>query len=137
MIMFDTYMTQYTSSDHGILMRKKITTYLDSKGTSKNTCFLCEQLIQAKTPDFTRGRLYETVNCFPFNARLVVFTKTFIFNKLKRYPTAVGTTKYFENIMLLTLDIKHLNTHQATSVLGPIILNKLALNLTVNYRMNY
>ena len=39
--------------------------------------------------------------------------------------------------MLLTLDIKYLNPHKDTSVLGQIMPNFLALNLTVNYRMNY
>ena len=61
MILFNTYMNQFTCSHHGILIREKIATYFDAKGTSKNTCFLCEQLIQAKTPNFTRGRLYERV----------------------------------------------------------------------------
>ena len=34
-IMFNTYMTQFTFSDHGILMHEKIATYLDAKGKSK------------------------------------------------------------------------------------------------------
>ena len=38
--------------------------------------------------------------------------------------------------MLLTLGKRHLNPHQATSVLGQIIPNDLSLNPTVNYRMN-
>ena len=42
MIMFNTYMTQFTCSHHGILSLEKITTYLDAKGKSKRTCFLCE-----------------------------------------------------------------------------------------------
>ena len=37
MIMFNKYMTQFTCSHHGILIREKITTYLDSKGESKRT----------------------------------------------------------------------------------------------------
>ena len=57
--MFNTYMTPFTCSHHGILVCKKNTTYLDAKETSKNTCFLCEKLIQSKTPDLTRGRLHE------------------------------------------------------------------------------
>ena len=63
-IMSNTYMTQFTCSRHGILIREKITTYLDTKGTSKKTCFLCEQLIQSKTPIFTWGRMYEWVKRF-------------------------------------------------------------------------
>ena len=39
MNMFNTYMTQFTRSNNGTLIRKKITTYLDAKGKSKNTCF--------------------------------------------------------------------------------------------------
>ena len=77
MITFNTYMTQFTCSHHGILIREKITTHLDAKGKYKKTCFLCEQLIQSNTPGFTCGRLYERVNWFPLNARLVAFTKTF------------------------------------------------------------
>ena len=53
MIMFNTYMTQFNCSHHGILILEKITTYLDAKGKSKRTCFLCEELIKIKTPDFT------------------------------------------------------------------------------------
>ena len=66
----------------------------------------------------------------------MISAKTFIFNKLKNYPTTAVTTKYLENIMLLTLEIKHLNPHQATSVLGHIMPNGLVLNLMVNYRKN-
>ena len=58
MIMFKTYMTQFTCSHHGILIREKITTYLDAKRKSKRACFLCEELIKTKTPDFTRGKLH-------------------------------------------------------------------------------
>ena len=40
MIIFNTCMTQFTCSHHGILISEKITTYLDFKGKSKRTCFL-------------------------------------------------------------------------------------------------
>ena len=43
MIMFNTYMTKFTCSNHGILIREKITNYLDTKVKSKMTCFLCEK----------------------------------------------------------------------------------------------
>ena len=43
MITFNTYMTQFTCLHHGIIIRGKITTYLDEKGTYKKTCFLSEQ----------------------------------------------------------------------------------------------
>ena len=45
MIMFNTYITQFTCSNHGIQILEKITTYLDAKGKSKRTYFLCEELI--------------------------------------------------------------------------------------------
>ena len=63
-------MTQFTCSHHDILIREKITTYLDAKGTSKKTCFLCEQLIQAKTIYFTRGRMYKRVKLFPIQHKI-------------------------------------------------------------------
>ena len=136
-IMFNKYVTQFTCSNHGILIHKRKTTYLDAKGTYKRTCFLCEQLIRYKTPDFTCGRTYERVKLFFVNTRLVIFTKIFIFNKLKILPTTAVTTKYLENIILLTLCKNHLNLNQATSVLGQIMPNELDLNPTVNCRMNY
>ena len=70
MIMFNTYMTQFTCSHHGILIREKITTYLDTKGKSKRTCFLCEKFIQIKTPDFTRGNLHERVKVFSMQRKI-------------------------------------------------------------------
>ena len=42
MIMFNTYMTQFTCSHDGILIHERITTFLDAKRKSKRTCFLCE-----------------------------------------------------------------------------------------------
>ena len=130
-------MTQFTCSHHGILICEKITTYLDAKGKSKNTCFVCEKLIQTKTPGFKRRRLYERVKLFSAQRNIGDFTKTFIFKKSKNQPTTAVTTKYLENIVLLPLYIKHFNPHQVTSVLGQIVPNNLALILTVKYRMNY
>ena len=83
MIMFNTYMTQFTFSHHGILILKKITTYLDAKGKSKRICFLCEELIKIKTPDFTRGKLHERVKLFSMQRRLVIFTMSFKWNQSK------------------------------------------------------
>ena len=97
-------MTQFTLSHHGILILRTITTYLDAKRLSKKTCFLCEQLIQAKTPDFTRGRLYERVKMFYVQRKIGDFHKDFIFNSLKNYPTTAVTTKYLENHVA---DIRH------------------------------
>ena len=83
MIMFNTYMTKFTCSHHVILIRETFTTYLDAKGTSKNTCFLCEHLIQYKAPYFTRGILYDRVKLFLFNIRLVIFKKTFYIQQIE------------------------------------------------------
>ena len=80
MITFNTYMTQFTCSHHGILIREKITTYLDAKGKYKNTCFLCEELIQANNPDFTRGILYERVKLFSIQRKIGDFHKDFLYS---------------------------------------------------------
>ena len=83
MIMFNTYMTKFTCSHHGILIQEKITTYLYAKGKSKKT-FLCEQLIQTKTPDFTRGRLYEIVKLFSIKRKIGDFHKDFYIKQIKK-----------------------------------------------------
>ena len=77
MIMFNTYMTQFTCSHHGILIREKITTYLDAKGKSKRTCFLCEELIKTKTPYFTRGKIHERGKLFSMQRKIGGFHKYF------------------------------------------------------------
>ena len=77
MIMFNTYMTQFTCSHHGILILEKITTYFDAKGKSKRTCFLCEELIKIKTPDFTRGKLHERVKLFSVQQKIGDFHNEF------------------------------------------------------------
>ena len=84
MITFNTYINQFTCSHHGILIRKKITTYLDEKGRSKKTCFLCEQLIQTKTPDFTRGRMYERVKLFSIQRKIGDFQKDFYIKQIEK-----------------------------------------------------
>ena len=48
---------------------------MDTKGTYKRTCFLCENLIQAKTPDFTHERLYERVKLFYIQRNIGDFHK--------------------------------------------------------------
>ena len=135
--MFNTYMTQFICSHHGILIRKRITTYLDAKGTSKKTCFFCEQLIQSKTTDFTRGRMYERVELFSIQCKIGDFHKDFYIQQIEKLAYHRTYHKILGKIMLLTLDIKHLNTHQATSVFGQIMPNGLALNPAVNYGMKY
>ena len=77
MIMFNTYMTQFNCSHHGIPICEKITTYLDAKGKSKRTCFLCEELIKIKTPDFTHGKLHERVKLFSMQRKIGGFHDEF------------------------------------------------------------
>ena len=84
MIMLNMYMTQSTCSHHGILIREKITTYLNAKGTSKNTCLLCEKLTEAKNPDFTRRRLYETVKLFSIQRKIGDFRKYFYIRQIEK-----------------------------------------------------
>ena len=80
-IMFNTYMSQFTCSHHGILIREKITTYLDAKGKSKRTCFLCEELIKPKSTDFTRRQLHERVKLFSMQRNIGDFHKDFYIKK--------------------------------------------------------
>ena len=57
---------------------------MDAKGTSKNTCFLCEQLIQSKTPDLTRGRMYEIVKMFSIQHMIDDFHKDFYIQQIEK-----------------------------------------------------
>ena len=77
-------MTQVTCSHNGILILEKITTYLDEKGTSKNTCFLCEQLIKATNPYFTRVRMYTRVKLFSVQRKIGDFHKDFYIQQIKK-----------------------------------------------------
>ena len=77
-------MTQFTCSHHGILICEKITTYLDAKGKSKRICFSCEELIKIKTPDFTRGKLYERVKLFPMQRKMGDFKNEFYNKHIKK-----------------------------------------------------
>ena len=45
MITFNSYMTQFTCSHHGILIRETVTTYLVAKGKYKKTYFLFGPII--------------------------------------------------------------------------------------------
>ena len=84
MITFNTYMTKFTCSHHGILVRGKITTCLDAKVTYKKNCFFCEQLIQTNTPDFTRGRMYERVKLFSVQRKIGDFHKNFYIKLIEK-----------------------------------------------------
>ena len=77
-------MTHFTCSHHSILIRERITTYLDAKGISKNICFLCENLIQAKTPGFKRNRLYKIVKLFSMQLRISDFHKDFYIQQIEK-----------------------------------------------------
>ena len=77
-------MAQFTCSHHVILLCKKITTYLDAKGTSRNNCFLCEQLIQSKNPDLTRSILYERVKLFSIQHKTGNFHKYFYIQQIEK-----------------------------------------------------
>ena len=81
--MFNTYMTQFTCSHHRILIREKITTYLDAKGKSKRTCFLCEELIKVKTPNFTRRELHERVKLFSMKRKIGDFHQDFYIKQIQ------------------------------------------------------
>ena len=85
MIMFNTYTTQYNCSHHGIIIREKIATYLDAKGKSKRTCFLCEKLIKTMTPDFTRGKLHEIVKLFFMQRKIGDFHKDFYIKQIEKF----------------------------------------------------
>ena len=84
MIMFNMYMTQFTCSHHGILICERITTYLDAKRRSKRTCFLCEELIKIKTPDFTRGILHERVKLFSMQRKIGDFHNKFYIKPIEK-----------------------------------------------------
>ena len=75
MIMFNIYMTQFTCSNHGIIICETFTTYLDAKGAHKKICFLCEQLIQSNTHEFTRRILYGRVKMFFVQHKIGDFQK--------------------------------------------------------------
>ena len=51
---------------------------------NKKTCFLCEQLIQSKTPDFTRGILYARVKLFSIQRTIGDFHKNLYIKKIEK-----------------------------------------------------
>ena len=54
------------------------------KGKSKWTFFFCEELIKIKTPDFTRGKLYERVKLFSIQRKIGDFHKDFYIQKFEK-----------------------------------------------------
>ena len=57
---------------------------MDAKVKSKRTCFLCEELIQIKTPDFTRGKLHERVKLFSMQRKIGDFHNEFYIKQIKK-----------------------------------------------------
>ena len=86
-------------SHHIILICETITTYLDAKGTSKNTCFLCEKLIQYKTPDFTRKIMYERVKLFSIQRKIGGFKKDFYIQQIEKLSYHCSCYKILGDIM--------------------------------------
>eukprot|EP00978_Attheya_sp_CCMP212_P037520 scaffold177762_cov62-Attheya_sp.AAC.1 len=84
MIMFHTYMPQFSCSHHGVVMLDKVTYYLNDKGKKKKTCVFCEQLIQEKTSDFERGRLYEKVKLFAVQRKIGEFHEQFYIKLIEK-----------------------------------------------------
>ena len=109
---------------------------MDAKGKSKRTCFLCEELIKTKTPDFTRGKLHERVKLFSMQRKIGDFHSEFYIKLIEKLAYHRSYYKIIGKIMMLTLDINHLSPYQVTSLLGLIMQKDLDLILTVKYRMN-
>ena len=57
---------------------------MDAKVTYKKTFSLCEQLIQANTHDFTRGRLYERIKIFPIQRKIGDFHKNIYIQRIEK-----------------------------------------------------
>ena len=57
---------------------------MDAKGKSKRTCFLCEEIIKIKTPDFKRGKLYERVKLFSMQRKIGDFHNEFYIKQIEK-----------------------------------------------------
>ena len=57
---------------------------MDAKGKSKKTCFFCDKLFQAKTPDFTCRMLYERVKLFSIQRKIGDFHKDFYIKQIEK-----------------------------------------------------
>ena len=58
---------------------------MDAKGKSKRTCFLCEELIKTKTPNFTRGKLHERVKLFSMQRKIGDFHKDLYIKQIEKF----------------------------------------------------
>ena len=83
-ISFNTYMTQFACSLHGVLKLEMTTTYVDTDGKAKKTCLLCEQLIESKTENFSRGRFYERLKLFSIQRTIGDFHKNFYVKQIEK-----------------------------------------------------
>ena len=57
---------------------------MDAKRKSKRTCFLCEELLKTKTPDFTRGKLHERVKLFSMQRKIGDFHLDFYIKQIEK-----------------------------------------------------
>ena len=57
---------------------------MDAKGKYKRTCLLCEDCIKIKTPDFTRGKLYERVKLFSMQRNIGDFHSEFYIKQIEK-----------------------------------------------------
>ena len=57
---------------------------MDAQGKYRTTCFLCEELIKIKTPDFTRGKLHERVKLFSMQWKIGDFNNEFYIKKIEK-----------------------------------------------------
>ena len=64
-------------------MKKSPLIWMQKEHLKKN-CFLCEQLIQATTPDLTRGIMYERVKLFPIQRKIGDFHKYFYIQQIEK-----------------------------------------------------
>ena len=68
---------------------------MDAKGKSKKTCFLCEKLIQSKTPGFTREILYERVKHLTIQRNIGDFHKDFYIYR-RSYYKILGKHNFYD-----------------------------------------
>ena len=57
---------------------------MGAKGKSKRTCFLCEEIIKTKTPDFTGGKLHEIVQLFSMQHMIGDFHKDLYIKQIEQ-----------------------------------------------------
>ena len=57
---------------------------MDAKVKYKRTCFLCEEIITTKTPDFTHRKIHERVKLFSVQHKIGDFRKDFYIKKIEQ-----------------------------------------------------